>query len=302
MLLNTAGSILNGWRAYTILILDHRAGMPSTPILCRGATVLVHILELHADEIEPRVTNQTCWNCPPSLGAATLTGPNWHEFWPVQGMRCRKANSPGKHGVLPLGSHLAALVNYWGEVAKLNWYTEPLTKNWKYFCTGLAMEMCRYASRMSMDTVHLLSLMDNLTDAWVSILNCGMTRWWFKQERSIIGHRTPVFCATRKEMAEETLGFWMEQWLKLPLWTRACSLLSASPGVYSWCWRRWVCESVEVVIPTPSWLSPSVHDAQHSPSRLCHCGAKAVPLWGKGCHVSPHLLHFDENITSAIVP
>ena len=53
MLLNTASSILNGRRAYTIPILDHRAGMPSTPILGRGATVLVHILELHADEIEP---------------------------------------------------------------------------------------------------------------------------------------------------------------------------------------------------------------------------------------------------------
>ena len=197
-------------------------------------------------------------------------------------MRCRKANSPGKHGVWPLGSHLAALVNYRGDVAKLNWYTEPLTKNWKYFCTGLAKEMCRYASHMSMDTVHLLSLMDNLTDAWVSILNCGMTRWWFKQERSMIGYRTPVFFDTRKEMAEETLGFWMEQWLKLPLWTRACSLLSASPGMYSWCWRRWVCESVKVVIPTPSWLSPSVHDAQHSPSRLCHCGAKAA-MWAPTC-------------------
>ena len=52
-MLNTAGSILNGRRAYTIPILDHGAGMPSTPILGRGDTVLVHTLELHADEIEP---------------------------------------------------------------------------------------------------------------------------------------------------------------------------------------------------------------------------------------------------------
>ena len=70
------------------------------------------------------------------------------------------------------------------------------------------------------------------------------------------GHRSPVFFGTRKETA--------------------CSLLFASPGVYSWCWRRWVCESVEVVTPAPTWLSPRVHDARQLSSRLCLCGANAA--------------------------
>ena len=30
------------------------------------------------------------------------------------------------------------------------------------------------------------------------------------------GHRSPVFFGTRKETAEETLGFWMEHWLDCP--------------------------------------------------------------------------------------
>ena len=30
------------------------------------------------------------------------------------------------------------------------------------------------------------------------------------------GHRSPVFFGTRKEIAGETLGFWMEHWLDCP--------------------------------------------------------------------------------------
>ena len=58
-------------------------------------------------------------------------------------------------------------------------------------------------------------------------------------------------------------------------------------------WRNpWFLDGWWEVIPTPTWLSPSVCDAWQLPSRLCHCGAK----------VSPHWLHLDENIESAIVP
>ena len=53
------------------------------------------------------------------------------------------------------------------------------------------------------------ALFDGQPDSWVSILNCGMTRWSFRWERSMTGHISPVFFGTRKEMAEETLGFWM---------------------------------------------------------------------------------------------
>ena len=58
-------------------------------------------------------------------------------------------------------------------------------------------------------------------------------------------------------------------------------------------WRNpWFLNGWWEVIPTPTWLLPSVCDARQLPSRLCHCGAK----------VSPHPLHLDENIESAIVP
>ena len=58
-------------------------------------------------------------------------------------------------------------------------------------------------------------------------------------------------------------------------------------------WRNpWFLNGWWEVIPTPTWLLPSVCDARHLLSRLCHCGAK----------VSPHPLHLDENIESAIVP
>ena len=84
--------------------------------------------------------------------------------------------------------------------------------------------MCIYASYISMDTVHLLSLMDNLSDAWVSIMNCGMTRWSFRWERSMTGHISPVFFGTRKEMAEETLGFWMGGGRWFPLQHDCCQV------------------------------------------------------------------------------
>ena len=129
-------------------------------------------------------------------------------------------------------SHLAALVNSQGEIAKLNWHAQPLTMNQRYFHAGLAMGTCKYASGMSMDIVHLLSLMDDLTDAWVSILNCGMTRWPFRWERCMTGHRSPVFFGTRKETAEEILDFWMEHWLDCPFGLELVHITAAI--MHSW--------------------------------------------------------------------
>ena len=67
------------------------------------------------------------------------------------------------------------LVNFQGEVTKpngrqVNWYTHPFTMNLRYFHTDLAMGTWRYASCMSMDTVHSFSLMEARTEAWVGWL------------------------------------------------------------------------------------------------------------------------------------
>ena len=112
------------------------------------------------------------------------------------------------------------LVNSRGEGAKpngrhVNWYTRPFTMNLRYFRTDLAMGTWRYVSCMSMHTVHSFSLMEARTEAWVSILNRGITRWSFKRERSMTGRKSRLF-HHQEETAEETLGFWTEHWLYYP--------------------------------------------------------------------------------------
>ena len=58
--------------------------------------------------------------------------------------------------------------------------------------------------------------------------------------------------------------------------TRCLFTAVCKPGVYCWCWWRWVCESLKVVTPAPTWLFPRVHDAQQLPCGLCLCGAKSA--------------------------
>ena len=116
------------------------------------------------------------------------------------------------------------------------------------------------------------ALFDGWPDSCLGFhLELQMTRWSFRWERSMTRHRSPGVFGTRKKRDSWRNPSFLDRTLaRLPLdWTRACSLLSTSPGVYSWCWRRWICESVEVVTPAPTRLSPRVHDARQLPSRLC---------------------------------
>ena len=100
-----------------------------------------------------------------------------------------------------------------------------------------------------MDIIHSLSLMDDLTHAWVSILNCkwpdghsgGRDLW---QDTDPLASLAPG----KKETAEETLRFWMEHWLDCPFGQELvhCCLqvLGCIPGAkgdgYVSQWRLWL--------------------------------------------------------------
>ena len=117
--------------------------------------------------------------------------------------------------------------------------------------------------------------MDNLTDAWVSILNC---KWpdGHSGGRDLWQDTDPLcsLAPGKRQLKKPLVSGWNTGSiapLDKSLFTAVCK-----PGVYCWCWWRWVCESLEVVTPAPTWLFPRVHDAQQLPSGLCLCGAKSA--------------------------
>ena len=129
--------------------------------------------------------------------------------------------------------------------------------------------------------VHSLSLMDDLTDAWVFILNC---KWpdGHSGGRDLWQDIDPLcsLAPGKRQLEKPLVSGWNTGSigpLDKSLFTAVCKswgvfLVLKEMGM----WVSGGCESVEVVTPAPTWLSPGVHDARQLPSRLCLCGANAA--------------------------
>ena len=158
----------------------------------------------------------------------------------------------------------------------VNWYTRPFTMNLRYFRTDLAMGTWRYASCMSMDTVHSFSLMEARTEAWVSILNRGITRWSFKRERSMTGRKSPVFFGTRKRRLKKPLVSGRNTGSIAPLDKSLSTAVCKSLGVFLVLKEMGVLVSGGRDSHSNCTPFPSVRDARQSPNRFCHCWTKFV--------------------------
>ena len=113
----------------------------------------------------------------------------------------------------------------------------------------------RWASLISMETVHSWLLIVARVDAWVSILKCGTIRCWFRVERSITGCRSPVFFGTRKNVGCRTQGMTLcEPSLWLP-WTSGHRWPAGDPDVCFWsemrCAGRWAEVNAGTASPPP---------------------------------------------------
>ena len=142
------------------------------------------------------------------------------------------------------------------------------TMNWRYFHTSHAKGTWRYMCCMSIDTVHSFSLMEDLAEAWVSILNHGMTRWLFRWERSNI---TPGRDIRRNSLVScFTTGFIapLDKSMSTAVWKSSGAFLVVKEMGF---WVSRGCDS------HCSWTPlPTVCDAWQSLSSLCCCGAKAA--------------------------
>ena len=111
-------------------------------------------------------------------------------------------------------------------------------------------------SFMCMDMVHSWLLMAARTDTYVSILKCSATRWRFNADRSMMGHRYPVFFGTfgwrTREMFRSESSLWLP-------WTAGHPRPFGDPGSCSWCGTRCCDEWVEVNVGSLDPPLPQLH-------------------------------------------